>query len=85
MVYKQLEILENFRKIHDLEVINNQSDLKRLSRDFYNYSPILKSKLDGCIADLVVRPKYIQAVLAVAKKCWDMSLPLTIRLSLIHI
>ena len=79
MVYKQLEILENFRKIHDLEVINNHSDLKRLSRDFYNYSPVLKSKLDGCIADLVVRPRNIQAVLAVAKKCWDMSLPLTIR------
>ena len=79
MVYKQLEILENFRKIHDLEVINNHSDLKRLSRDFYNYSPVLTSKLDGCIADLVVRPKNIQAVLAVAKKCWDMTLPLTIR------
>ena len=79
MVYKQLEILENFKKIHDLEVINNHSDLKRLSRDFYNYSPVLTSKLDGCIADLVVRPKNIQAVLAVAKKCWDMTLPLTIR------
>tara|TARA_B100000941_G_scaffold23815_1_gene14309 strand:+ start:598 stop:1953 length:1356 start_codon:yes stop_codon:yes gene_type:complete len=79
MVYKQLEILENFKKIHDLEVINNHSDLKRLSRDFYNYSPVLTSKLDGCIADLVVRPKNIQAVLAVAKKCWEMTLPLTIR------
>ena len=79
MVYKQLEILESFRKIHDLEVINNHSDLKRLSKDFYNYSPVLTSKLDGCIADLVVRPKNVQAVLAVAKKCWDMSLPLTIR------
>ena len=44
------------REVNNLEIIENQSDVKRLSKDFYNYSPILTEKLDGCIADLVVRP-----------------------------
>ncbi len=65
--------------INDLEVINNTSDLKRLSRDFYDYSPILKERLNDCIADVVVRPKSIESIIAVVKKCWDLSIPLTIR------
>ena len=70
------EVLKN---IPNLEIINNQSDVKRLSRDFYNYSPILQKKLDGCIADIVVRPKDVESLMAVAKICWDLSIPLTIR------
>ena len=67
------------KNIPNLEIINNQSDVKRLSRDFYNYSPILQKKLDGCIADIVVRPKDVESLMAVAKICWDLSIPLTIR------
>ena len=79
MATRKSEIGELFKNIHDIEIIQDFHDLKRLSRDFYNYSPVLKSKLDGCIADLVVRPKNIQAVLEVAKTCWQFSLPLTLR------
>ena len=79
MVNTNLEILQKFKNIDSLEVLTNRNDLKRLSKDFYSYSPILKSKLEGCIADLVVRPKNVQAVLEVVKICWAFSLPLTIR------
>ncbi len=79
MVNTNPEILEKFKNIDSLEVLINPNDLKRLSKDFYSYSPILKSKLEGCMADLVVRPKNVQAVLEVAKICWEYSLPLTIR------
>ena len=79
MVKQNSIVMDEFKHICDLEVLDDTNDLKRLSRDFYNYSPILQSKLDGCMADLVVRPKSIQAALEVAKKCWELSLNLTIR------
>jgi len=76
----KIEKLKNdLDTIPNLEVINNHSDIKRLSRDFYNYSPILKKKLDGCLADVVVRPKNIDSLIAVSKICFDLSIPLTIR------
>jgi len=72
-------LITYFKSINNLEVINNTSDLKRLSRDFYDYSPILQAELKGCIADVVVRPKNIESIIAVVRKCWDLSIPLTIR------
>ena len=75
-----IEKLQIYLKtVNNLEVINNTSDLKRLSRDFYDYSPILKEELNGCVADVVVRPKNIESTIAVVRKCWDLSIPITIR------
>ena len=74
-----LELLYKFREVDNLEIIEGQSDIKRLSRDFYNYSPVLTEKLDGCIADLVVRPIDHHAVKKVAEICWKFSIPLTLR------
>ena len=76
----KIENLKNYLKnIPNLEIIDNYSDVKRLSKDFYNYSPILQKKLDSCLADIVVRPKNIESLLAVSKICWDLSIPLTTR------
>ena len=76
----KIENLKNYLcSISNLEVIDNYSDLKRLSKDFYNYSPVLQKKLDNCLADVVVRPKNIESLLAVSKICWDLSIPLTTR------
>ena len=79
MSYKIEELLDYLKIIENLEVINNFSDLKRLSRDFYNYSPLLIEQLDGCIADVVVRPRNLNSLIQVVKKCWELSVPLTIR------
>ena len=79
MINKIEELNNEFLNIEDLEIINNYSDIKRLSKDFYNYSPILKKKLDDCIADIVIRPKTITSLLEAAKICWHFSIPLTIR------
>ena len=59
MTSNSLKFIEKFREVKNLEVIESQSDVKRLSKDFYNYSPILTEKLDECIADLVVRPSAV--------------------------
>jgi len=74
-----IDFNKELRSIKNLEVINHSSDLKKLSRDFYNYSPILTRLLDGCLADVVVRPKDNSAIEAVVKKCWDFDIPLTLR------
>jgi len=80
MMTNKIENLKNYlNNIPNIEVIDNHSDVKRLSRDFYNYSPVLQKKLDSCLADVAVRPKNIESLLAVSKICWDLSIPLTIR------
>jgi len=62
MSSKTLKFLDKFREVKNLEIIESQSDVKRLSKDFYNYSPILTEILDECSADLVVRPSDHKAV-----------------------
>ena len=79
MTNKIQKLKNDLNNIQNLEVITNQSDLKRLSKDFYNYSPILKKKLDSCIADIVVRPRDIKSLIAVSKISCKLSIPLTIR------
>ena len=79
MTSNSLKFLDKFREVKNLEIIESQSDVKRLSKDFYNYSPILTERLDECIADLVVRPNDHYAVRKVAKICWEFSIPLTLR------
>ena len=51
------KFIDKLKEVNNLEIIESKSDVKRLSKDFYNYSPILTEILDGCIADLVVRPR----------------------------
>ena len=75
----KLKFIDKFREVKNLEIIENQSEVKRLSKDFYNYSPILTEKLYECIADLVVRPSDHNAVKEVAEICWELSIPLTLR------
>ncbi len=79
MTNKIEQLKNDLNNIPNLEVIYKHSDVKRLSRDFYNYSPVLQKKLDGCLADVVVRPKNIESLLAISKISWDLSIPLTIR------
>ena len=73
MTLNNFKFLDKFKAVKNLEIIESQSDLKRLSKDFYNYSPILTERLDECIADLVVRPSDHNAVKKVAKICWEFS------------
>ena len=46
MTINSTKFLDKFREVKNLEIIESQSDVKRLSKDFYNYSPILAEKLD---------------------------------------
>ena len=62
MTSNTLKFIDKFREVNTLEIIESQSDIKRLSKDFYNYSPLLTAKLEEGIADLVVRPRDHKAI-----------------------
>ena len=79
MTSNNFKFIDKFREVNNLEIIESQSDIKRLSKDFYNYSPILTEKLEKCFAELVVIPSDHRAVKEVAKICWEFSIPLTLR------
>ena len=49
-------LLSELQSIPDLEIHQKTTDLKRFSKDFFDYSPILINELKDCVADIVVRP-----------------------------
>ncbi len=53
--------------------------VKQKSRDFYWYSPVLKQQLRGVTADLVAMPRDEAEVIAVLRRCFAESVPVTPR------
>jgi len=76
---KLSSVFSELKCISDLEIFEKTSDLKRFSKDFFDYSPILVKELKDCIADIVVRPLSVDAIIFVAEICRKYSTPLTIR------
>ncbi|WP_269611175.1 FAD-binding oxidoreductase [Prochlorococcus marinus] len=72
-------LLKELKSISDLEVFQKNNDLKRFSKDFFDYSPILINELKDCVADIVVRPLSVDAIIIVAQICNKHSTPLTLR------
>lgn len=63
----------------DIEVIRDRTQVEKLSKDYYYFSPILQAQLADKSADLVVRPTSEAEVLTVAKACVAAKIPLTVR------
>ncbi|MEO1208021.1 MAG: FAD-binding oxidoreductase [Cyanobacteria bacterium J06638_20] len=63
----------------DIEVIRDRTQVEKLSKDYYYFSPILRSQLADKVADLVVRPQSEAEVLAVVKACVTAKVPITVR------
>jgi len=72
-------LLSELKSVSELEIYQKTSDLKRFSKDFLDYSPILINELKDCLADIVVRPLSVEAITAVAQICNRHSTPLTLR------
>ena len=60
---------EVLAELGDLAVETQPQKVKRRSRDFYWYSPILKRELDQVTADAVVTPRNEAEILRVAAAC----------------
>jgi FAD/FMN-containing dehydrogenase len=70
------------RLVADLGGIPNISDpkiVRRRSRDFFWYSPVLNEQLDGKSADLIVVPRNEAEVVRVAAACARYRVPITVR------
>ena len=72
-------LLNELKSVPDLEIYKKTSDLKRFSKDFFDYSPILIDELKDCLADIVVRPLSVDAIIVVAQMCNKYTTPLTLR------
>ncbi|MFM9109984.1 MAG: FAD-binding oxidoreductase [Prochlorococcaceae cyanobacterium] len=62
-----------------LDLIGDPRELARLSRDCFDYSPVLSPLLEPCRAELAVRPHSVEQVRQVAGACARHGVPLTCR------
>ena len=63
----------------DLEWITSPVHIRRLSRDFFWFSPILSNQLASKKADIVVRPRNEAELTALVKQCVSARIPMTVR------
>ncbi|WP_050931956.1 FAD-binding oxidoreductase [Aestuariivita boseongensis] len=62
-----------------LDIEKSDSAIKAKSRDFFWYSPVLKTRLDHVTADFVVAPRSEAEVIEVLKICYAHDVPVTTR------
>jgi FAD/FMN-containing dehydrogenase len=63
----------------EIAVVTEPKIVRRRSRDFFWYSPILNEQLDGKSADLIVTPRDEAEVVRTAAACARHRVPLTVR------
>ena len=63
----------------DIPVITDPVIVRRRSRDFFWYSPILNAELNGKSADVIVAPRDEADVIRIAAACARHRVPLTVR------
>jgi FAD/FMN-containing dehydrogenase len=70
---------ELLRDLGDVPTVTDMKVVRRRSRDFFWYSPILNEQLDGKSADIMVIPRDESDVVRVAAACARHRVPLTVR------
>ena len=65
--------------IGDVPVQRDVQVVRRRSRDYFWYSPVLNRQLHGKAADLICLPRNEQDVVAVTGACARLRIPLTVR------
>jgi FAD/FMN-containing dehydrogenase len=63
----------------DIPLVTEPRVVRRRSRDFFWYSPILNEQLDGKSADLIVAPRDEAEVIRIAAACARHRVPITVR------
>jgi FAD/FMN-containing dehydrogenase len=63
----------------DIPVVTDPKVVRRRSRDFFWYSPVLNEQLDGKSADLIVVPRDESEVVRTAAACARHRVPVTVR------
>ena len=63
----------------ELDWISSAFQLKRLSKDFHWFSPILKNDLADCVADLAVKPRNVEELRQIVAACSAAVIGMTLR------
>lgn len=66
-------------ELGDVPVVTDRAAVRRRSRDFFWYSPILDAELKGLSAEAVVRPRDEADVITLAGACARHGVPVTVR------
>jgi FAD/FMN-containing dehydrogenase len=66
-------------RLGDIPLITNKIAVRAKSRDFFWYSPVLKTKLDHITAEAVVCPRTEAEVVITLAACYDLDIPVTPR------
>ncbi|MFT4268115.1 MAG: FAD-binding oxidoreductase [Xenophilus sp.] len=67
------------QELPELDWITDPGRIERLSQDFSWFSPVLKRRLEGKVADTVVRPRTEDEIRRLVAACARRALPITIR------
>jgi len=62
-----------------LDWVTNNVQLRRLSKDFSWFSPVLKDELEACQAEAAVRPRSVEELSTVISHCVKEQIALTVR------
>lgn len=63
----------------NLDWITSPIHIKRLSKDFFWFSPILKPQLTDKKADIAVKPRNEQELIQLVSECVNLRIPMTLR------
>ncbi|PHV61765.1 FAD-binding oxidoreductase [Cyanobacterium aponinum] len=66
-------------ELGNIKQITEEEKIKKLSQDYYYFSPILSEKLADKTGDLVLQPTSEDEILHIAKICVKHQIPITIR------
>ena len=66
-------------RLPELDWITSKVHIKRLSRDFYWFSPMLVPQLADKLADLVVKPRNEAELIALVSACVELGVVMTVR------
>ena len=75
----KMDIESAKKSLSHLDVDENPVSVRAKSRDFFWYSPVLKSRLDHVVADFAVSPRDESEVIEVLKACYAHDVPVTTR------
>ncbi|MEM6711140.1 MAG: FAD-binding oxidoreductase [Pseudomonadota bacterium] len=65
--------------LEGMDMSERPATLKQKSRDYYWFSPVLKSRMDHLTADIVVSPRSEEEVVTILKACYANDVPVTTR------